>query len=180
MRVLNKKPGLSAAIDYIKPDVICSIVAYSDKARLQNSEFFRLNTLRLHWHSLRKHHSEEILDRKRSPASDFHLTQIRETTTKDSNIIDIVFTNNPTQSKRSTTLSGISDHCMIVTDVDTKPHTANYVSRKICKFVEHWESIIEVLSTLSDTLCNDWGFIGFRTTLRDIIDRIHKVPAKTV
>ena len=49
------------------------------------------------------------------------LTQVHDQPTRDSNLLDLVFTNNPSLVKTSTSVPGISDHAMIVTDIDILP-----------------------------------------------------------
>jgi hypothetical protein len=46
------------------------------------------------------------------------LTQIHEEPTREKNLLDLVFTSNATLTKSSTNISGISDHAIIVTDMD--------------------------------------------------------------
>ena len=49
------------------------------------------------------------------------LTQVHDQPTRDLNMLDLVFTNNPSTVKTSTPIPGISDHAMIVTDIDIIP-----------------------------------------------------------
>ena len=52
------------------------------------------------------------------------------------NLLDLVFTSYATLTKSSTNIPGISDHAMIVTDMDTKPSQEKatyYGEKKICK-----------------------------------------------
>ena len=49
------------------------------------------------------------------------LTQVHDQPTRDLNMLDLVFTNNPSTVKTSTSIPGISDHAMIVTDIDIIP-----------------------------------------------------------
>jgi len=50
-----------------------------------------------------------------------NLSQIHETPTREQNILDLVFTSNPTLVKSSVSIPGLSDHDAIVTDIDIKP-----------------------------------------------------------
>ena len=45
-------------------------------------------------------------------------------------LLDLVFTSNSTLTKSSTNISGISDHAIIVTDMDTKPYYQKTFPRK--------------------------------------------------
>lgn len=65
-----------------------------------------------------------------------HLTQIHEEPTRENNLLDLLFTSNPTSGKTSTNAPGISDHAMIVTDSDTKSHQQQNPRKKILE----WES----------------------------------------
>jgi hypothetical protein len=57
------------------------------------------------------------------------------------NLLDLVFTSNATLTKSSTNIPGISDHAIIITDMDTKPYyqktsqekATYYGEKKICK-----------------------------------------------
>ena len=50
------------------------------------------------------------------------LTQLHEEPTRENNLLDLIFTTNPTLAKTSTNIPGISDHAIVVTDIDTKPY----------------------------------------------------------
>ena len=54
-------------------------------------------------------------------AIDFNLTQVHEKPTREDNLLDLVFTTNPTLIKSSSNTPGISDHDIVVVDSDTKP-----------------------------------------------------------
>ena len=74
--------------------------------------------------------------------SEAHLSQIHNQPTRLSAILDLVFTTNPTLLKNSTSIPGISDHSIVVADVDTAPHITKEATRK--KFVFHkanWDGI---------------------------------------
>ena len=49
------------------------------------------------------------------------LTQVHEEPTREENILDLVFTSNPTLNKSSKSLPGISDHSILVSDFNVKP-----------------------------------------------------------
>ena len=46
------------------------------------------------------------------------------------NLLDLVFTSNATLTKFSTNIPGISDHAIIVTDMDAKPYYQKTIPRK--------------------------------------------------
>ena len=49
---------------------------------------------------------------------EFDLTQVHELATRNGNLLDLVFTTNPTLVKSSVNAPGTSDHDLIVTDTD--------------------------------------------------------------
>ena len=53
--------------------------------------------------------------------TEYRLTQVHNQPTRQDNILDLVFTNNPSLVKPSTSVPGISDHAMVATDCDIKP-----------------------------------------------------------
>ncbi|CAG2240290.1 unnamed protein product [Mytilus edulis] len=78
------------------------------------------------------------------------ITQIHETPTRGENLLDIVLTTNPSLIKTSTNAPGISDHDMIITDCDTKPHYQSKRPRKCYIYSKaKWEDLHEELDTLS-------------------------------
>ena len=81
------------------------------------------------------------------------LTQIHEQPTRENNLLDLVFTTNPTLSKSSTNIPGISDHAIIVTDLDTKPYYQKSIPRKIYKWAKaDWEQVYKDLEPLTSTI----------------------------
>ena len=58
-------------------------------------------------------------------SSSFLLTKVQQTPTRGSNILDLVFTSNPTLVKSSVSIQGISDHDIIMSHLYTKPNTAS-------------------------------------------------------
>ncbi|CAC5373547.1 unnamed protein product [Mytilus coruscus] len=81
------------------------------------------------------------------------LTQIHETPTRGSNLLDIVLTSNPSLIKTSSNAPGISDHDMIVTDCDTKPHDQSKKPRKCYIYSKaKWEDLHKDLTILSTNI----------------------------
>ena len=115
------------------------------------------------------------------------LTQIHRTQTRQGNVLDLVFTNNPTLVRNSESLPGISDHCMIVTDIYVKPITNHPKPRKIFLFKKaKWdaikkdiESVVPKLQTLNQ---GDADINEMWTELRSCIEKTieNNVPSKTI
>ena len=62
------------------------------------------------------------------------LTQVHNSSTKESKLLDLVFTTNPTIVTHSVPVPGISDHDIIVTNVDVKIQYQNKQRRQIYQF----------------------------------------------
>lgn len=62
------------------------------------------------------------------------LTQVHHSPTRGPNILDLVFTSNPTLVKSSVSIPGISDHNIVVTDFDTRPQITHQKPRRCFKF----------------------------------------------
>ena len=78
------------------------------------------------------------------------LTQVHNQPTRQDNILDLVFTNNPSLVKSSTSVPGISDHAMVVTDCDIKPVYNKQNPRKVYLFSKaNWEEIYSACENLS-------------------------------
>ena len=78
------------------------------------------------------------------------LSQIHDQPTRDNNLLDLVFTNNPSIVKSSTSVPGISDHAMVVTDIDIIPQYIKQKPRKLYIFSKaNWDNIYDDMDTLS-------------------------------
>ena len=87
--------------------------------------------------------------------SESALTQIHHEPTRLMNILDLVFTSNPTLSKSSRTVPGISDHDMVVSDFDVKPFETKESPRKSFKFSKaNWDNINLDINKLGNELEN--------------------------
>ena len=65
------------------------------------------------------------------------------------NLLDLVFTSNATLTKSSTNIPGISDHAIIITDMDTKPNYQKTIPRKSYIWRKaKWQKIEEDLEHL--------------------------------
>ena len=83
------------------------------------------------------------------------LTQVHDQPTRDLNMLDLVFTKNPSTVKTSTSIPGISDHAMIVTDIDIIPQYVKQTQRKFYIFSKaNWDNIQEDMCKLSHSIMN--------------------------
>ena len=81
------------------------------------------------------------------------LTQVHSEPTRQENILDLVFTDNPSLVKHSQSIPGISDHAMVVTDSDVKPVYNKQKPRKIYLFSKaNWDEIHLACEKLSTKL----------------------------
>lgn len=79
-----------------------------------------------------------------------NLTQIHNSPTRENNILDLVFTTNPTLIKSSISIPGISDHEAILTDVDIIPKLSKKKQRKIFKYSQAtWDQITKDVTKCS-------------------------------
>ena len=109
-----------------------------------------------------------------------NLKQIHTESTREKALLDLVFTTNPTLLRNSTSVPGISDHDMIVTDIDTKPMTIKQPKRKCYLFSRaNWPDLNESLKDLSDDIqkmitegknINDL-WTHFKNTIKEKIDK---------
>ena len=68
------------------------------------------------------------------------LVQVQQT--RDTNLLDLVFTNNPSIVKTSSSVPGISDHAMVVTDIDIIPQHVKQKPGKLFIFSKaNWDNI---------------------------------------
>ena len=78
------------------------------------------------WDKLCLKHSKTTQDKNEQQhlieiMSDFNLSQMHSEPTREENLLDLVFTTNPSLIKSTANAPGISDHAMVVTDADIKP-----------------------------------------------------------
>ena len=86
------------------------------------------NCLDIHWstHTAHSTGKENLIQQLLIDiSSSFLLTKVQQTPTRGSNILDLVFTSNPTLVKSSVSIQDISDHDIIMSNLYTKPHTAS-------------------------------------------------------
>ncbi|XP_053380040.1 uncharacterized protein LOC128548699 [Mercenaria mercenaria] len=83
------------------------------------------------------------------------LTQVHNQPTRQESILDLVFTNNSSLTKTSTSIPGISDHAMVVTDSDISPVYNVQKPRRIYLFpMANWTEIYQACENLSDEIVN--------------------------
>ena len=83
------------------------------------------------------------------------LSQVHDQPTRDNNLLDLVFTNNPSIVKTSSSVQGISDHAMVVTDIDVIPQHIKKKPRKIYIFSKvNWDNIFDEMDQLSSEITN--------------------------
>ena len=84
---------------------------------------------------------------------DFNLTQVHEKPTREDNLLDLVFTTNPTLVKSSSNAPGISDHDIVVVDSDTKPFYSKQKPRKCFLFSKtNWNELKAKISSISNNI----------------------------
>ena len=84
-----------------------------------------------------------------------NLTQVHSEPTRLSALLDIIFTTNISLLKNSSSVPGISDHNMVVTDFVTQPQITKPQPRAYFKFSKaNWENINSDLTLLADKIKN--------------------------
>ena len=85
--------------------------------------------------------------------SDHLLTQIQQTPTRGPNVLDLVFTSNPTLVKTSVSVPGISYHDVVVSDFDAKPQIHHKKARKCYRFGKaNWEKLKDDMNNAADII----------------------------
>ena len=112
------------------------------------------------------------------------LSQVHDQPTRDNNLLDLVFTNNPSIVKTSSSVPGISDHAMVVTDIDIIPQNIKQKPRKIYIFSKaNLDNIFDDMDQLSSEFTNSpasssmeelWD--TFKTGVEQSIDK--NIPTK--
>ena len=82
--------------------------------------------------------------------TDFNLTQAYDQPTRENNLLDLIFTTNPSLIKSTTNAPGISGHDMVIVDSDTKPHYTKQRPRKCFIFKKaNWDQLKTSICELS-------------------------------
>ena len=112
------------------------------------------------------------------------LTQVHNQWTRGNNMLDLVFTNNHTLVKCSNSVPGISDHCMVVTDIGLVPQYKRQKRRKYYLFSKaDREAMHRGTSCLSSEIVDSvasgnvedlWN--TFKTGIHTLVDK--RIPSK--
>ena len=79
-----------------------------------------------------------------------NLSQVHESATREKNILDLVFTSNPTLLKTSTSEPGLCDHDLLITDFMSKPYKQKSAPKTCYKFSKaDWPQMRDAASKLS-------------------------------
>ena len=77
-----------------------------------------------------------------SSLDDHALTEVQKEPTRDKHILDLCITNKPGLIKSSRSVSGISDHCAVLTEADINPPYRRSTARPVRQFKKaSWENI---------------------------------------
>ena len=120
-------------------------------------------------------------------ASETQLTQVHNEPTRGKNILDLVFTSNPSLCKNSETVAGIADHHALVTDFDITPQRIkqkkrkHYIYSKVTE--ENWNDINNELFEISKNIQSKeitdvesmWTF--FKDSLMSVVNKY--IPSGT-
>jgi hypothetical protein len=81
------------------------------------------------------------------------LTQVHNQPTREGNLLDLVFVSNPTLVKSSTNVPGISDHDIIISDMETRVYHQKSKPRKCFIYTKaNWTAIHKDLSYLNNNI----------------------------
>ena len=80
-------------------------------------------------------HDRQVQQELVEISTEAQLTQVQDHATREENNLDLVFTSNPSLVKNCTPIPGISDHCIVVTDVEIEPQRIKEKPRQIF----HWK-----------------------------------------
>ena len=114
-----------------------------------------------------------------------NLVQIHNEATRQKALLDLVFTNNPSLVRTSVTVPGISDHDMVVTDIDTKAFYVKQPKRKCYVFSRaNWtglkDSILEISKTIHKMIKDNKSVEDVWTCFKsDVMKEVDKfIPSK--
>ena len=131
----------------------------------------------------------QMCDHLISMASNNGLTQVVDEPTRGDNVLDLVFTNNPTLVNNSQIMPPLAkqaDHCTVYVDINTKPQTCKQPPRKIYQYNKaDWSKVKAETSKLSDqilhradTLSTQHMWDQIEQGLQNIIENY--IPSKTI
>jgi hypothetical protein len=117
-------------------------------------------------------------------AEKFNLHQMQDRPTRENNILDLVFTTNPTLFKSSANAPGLSDHDILITDFCVRPFRTRQAPRKCYLFGKaNWEGLrqaaLETSKKVAPPCSNDENVHDLWKTFKfHLIDSIDKhVPS---
>ena len=97
-------------------------------------------------------HSQELLE----IAEEFEMEQMQMNPTRENNNLDLFFTSHPSLVKSVNTIPGISDHDMVVIDIELKPHYKRPKRREIFTYKKaNWEDIKNTISAQSQEIIHN-------------------------
>jgi hypothetical protein len=102
------------------------------------------------------------------------------------NLLDLVFTSNATLTKSSTNIPGISDHAIIITDMDTKPYYQKIIPRKSyilwrkenLQKIEDLEHLADEIKKTKKQANTEELWIIFKDSLQQSMDK--NIPSKQI
>jgi len=115
------------------------------------------------------------------------LTQVHHTPTRGPNILDLIFSSNPTLVKSSVSIPGVSDHEAVVADLDVKPQKTHQKPRKCYKFTKaNWDQMRLDLDAANKSINDDHSkgadvetlWTTFKTALTATMER--NIPSFTL
>jgi hypothetical protein len=118
-------------------------------------------------------------------STQFNLTQVHDTPTRENNLSDIVLTTNATLVKSSTNIPGLSDHHIIITDTIIKPTYNQNKPQKCCLYSKaNWNKIdneiakicVEIDKMEKDQIDINTIWETFKRKLKAAIDE--NIPSK--
>ena len=130
-------------------------------------------------------HDRNIQETLVDLANNHSITQVHSDSTRDDNLLDLMFTSNPSLVKSSTSIPGISDHDITITDLDIRPQYVKQKKRKVYKYNKaNWEAIASELEETSNKLKGNkhltvdemWNM--FKTEINNSVEK--NVPSKFV
>jgi hypothetical protein len=114
------------------------------------------------------------------------LTQVHNQPTREGNLLDLVFVSNPTLVKSSTNVPGISDHDIIISDMETRVYHQKSKPRKCFIYTKaNWTAIHKDLSYLNniETMTKEGNNVNilwktFKTKLFESLEK--SIPSKEI
>ena len=118
-------------------------------------------------------------------STEFNLTQVHDTPTREDSLLDIVLTTNATLVKSSTNIPGLADHDIIITDAIIKPtYNKNKPQKRYLYSKANWDKIdneiakicVEIDKMEKDQIDISTIWEAFKRKLKAAIDE--NIPSK--